>query len=661
MNKNFKNYLPYFTMFLIIFIVVFMFRTPLNNSEQLDVKTFVDKLNKDEIVNLEIQSNVFKSTLSNGKTYSTYAPEYMMPFIINDVYQKMEETSLNVKGIQTQDKSLLYEGMSMFITIAMLVGIVMLFNNMNGKGIAKSKAKMFNLDDKTITFAEVAGLEEEKKELKEVVEFLKDSKKYKEIGSKIPKGVLLEGPPGTGKTYLAKAVAGEAGVPFFSISGSDFVEMFVGVGASRVRDLFAEAKKLSPCIVFIDEIDAIGKKRGNGYYGGDSEREQTLNQLLIEMDGFTTDTNIIIMAATNRKDVLDHALLRPGRFDRHITVGIPNIVEREAIIKVHLKDKKYEESLDIKMIAKATVGFTPADLANLVNEAGILAVRDGKSKIDMLSVDKAMKKITVGIEKKSSMTNEKERKLTAYHEAGHAIVAKFTITQDEVNQVTIIPRGSAGGFTSHVSKEDMNYHSKKYLEGRLMTLMGGRIGEELAMDDISSGASNDLEKATQIARVMVTRYAMCDDMPKMVYIQNQFDTDEPLYSEKLRDKIDEKTIELLENAYNEAKKVLQEHMDKLHNVAAALLEYETINGKEFNAALKDGVEGVRKIREANNNIMGSVFLDLENNQDDEALSSDSSDNNVKNDEENILADNMSNNEIDNSDCLNDEDIKTLED
>lgn len=462
-----------------------------------------------------------------------------------------------------------------------------------GKGVmnfGKSHAKLATDDKKKITFDDVAGADEEKAELIEIVDFLKQPRKYIELGARIPKGVLLVGPPGTGKTLLAKAVAGEAGVPFFSISGSDFVEMFVGVGASRVRDLFENAKKNSPCIIFIDEIDAVGRQRGAGLGGGHDEREQTLNQLLVEMDGFSANEGIIMIAATNRPDILDPALLRPGRFDRQIVVNVPDIKGREAILRVHSKNKPLEENVDLSILAKGTPGFTGADLENLMNEAALLAVRRNKKLIGMDELEESITRVLAGPEKKSRVMSEKERKLTAYHEAGHAVVTRLLPNTNPVHQISIIPRGRAGGYTLSLPTEDKFYASKTELEEEIVTLLGGRVAEKLVMNDISTGAKNDIERATSIARKMVTEYGMSDALGPIelgsghdeVFLGRDFSKGRN-YSEEVASQIDKEIRRIVEVAYERAEALLKENMNRLHNVAAALLEKEKLEANEFEA------------------------------------------------------------------------------
>ena len=467
--------------------------------------------------------------------------------------------------------------------------VFMMKNAGGGKmsSFGKTNAKMAP-SSKKATFDDVAGADEEKEELKEIVDFLRDNKKYTEIGARIPKGVLLLGPPGTGKTLLARAVAGEAKVPFFSISGSDFVEMFVGVGASRVRDLFEQAKKNAPAIIFIDEIDAVGRQRGAGLGGGHDEREQTLNQLLVEMDGFGDNDSVIVMAATNRRDILDPALLRPGRFDRQILVGYPDVKGREAILKVHTRNKPLAPDVDLETIAKSTVGFTGADLENLVNEASLLAARKNKKAITKDELEEASIKVVAGPEKKSKVITEDEKKLTAYHEGGHALCTYYSKSQDKVHQVSIIPRGQAGGFTMSLPVKDKSYVSKNEMYENIVVLLGGRVAEKLILDDISTGASNDLERATSTARNMVTRYGFSDNLGPVVYGQGDHEvflgryyTNTPCYSDNVAAEIDNEIRTLIESAFTDAEKILNEHMDKLHVVAKYLMKYEKVDGATF--------------------------------------------------------------------------------
>lgn len=479
---------------------------------------------------------------------------------------------------------------TLLMLVVMIFFFVFMMKNAGGgkmSSFGKTNAKMAP-SSKKATFDDVAGADEEKEELKEIIDFLRDNKKYTEIGARIPKGVLLLGPPGTGKTLLARAVAGEAKVPFFSISGSDFVEMFVGVGASRVRDLFEQAKKNAPAIIFIDEIDAVGRQRGAGLGGGHDEREQTLNQLLVEMDGFEDNDSVIVMAATNRRDILDPALLRPGRFDRQILVGYPDVKGREAILKVHTRNKPLAPDVDLETIAKSTVGFTGADLENLVNEASLLAARKNKKAITKDELEEASIKVVAGPEKKSKVITEDEKKLTAYHEGGHALCTYYSKSQDKVHQVSIIPRGQAGGFTMSLPVKDKSYVSKNEMYENIVVLLGGRVAEKLILDDISTGASNDLERATSTARNMVTRYGFSDNLGPVVYGQGDHEvflgrdyTNTPSYSDNVAAEIDNEIRTLIESAFTDAEKILNEHMDKLHVVAKYLMKYEKVDGATF--------------------------------------------------------------------------------
>ena len=498
------------------------------------------------------------------------------------------------------------ESESIWITILSLItpfGLLIIFlvfwffmmnpgNNQGGNKtmtFGKSRARMINSAEKNkITFDDVAGVDEEKEELEEIVEFLKNPKKYTDMGARIPKGVLLVGQPGTGKTLLAKAVAGEAGVPFFIISGSDFVEMFVGVGASRVRDLFEQAKRNAPCIIFIDEIDAVGRQRGAGLGGGHDEREQTLNQLLVEMDGFSANEGVIVLAATNRPDVLDKALLRAGRFDRQIVVGAPDVKAREQILEVHSKKKRLADDVDLRIIAKNTSGFAGADLENVLNEAALLAARRNKTEIGMQEIEDAMVKVTMGPEKKTKVRSDHEKKLVAYHEAGHAVVSKFLPTQDPVHEISIVPRGMAGGYTMYRPTEDKSFMSKTAMEEQIISLLGGRVAEALILNDISTGASNDIERASQIARSMVTVYGMSSRLGAIMYGQGQGEVflgrdlaQTKNYSEETAAVIDEEVKAIIDRAYNTAKEILAANIDKLHIVAGILLEKEKIDGEEF--------------------------------------------------------------------------------
>lgn len=499
------------------------------------------------------------------------------------------------------DNSILMEMIpTLIIMIILIVAWVLIMKKMGGGGLGgkemsfgKAKIKNTNDEKRKTTFDDVAGADEEKEELAEVVEFLKAPEKYNKLGARIPKGVLLVGPPGTGKTLLARAVAGEAGVPFFSISGSDFVEMFVGVGASRVRDLFDQAKKNSPCIIFIDEIDAVGRQRGAGLGGGNDEREQTLNQLLVEMDGFGANEGVILIAATNRPDVLDPALMRPGRFDRQVVVSYPDVNGREAILRVHARKKPLAPDVNLKTIAKTTAGFTGADLENLLNEAALLAARKDKKAITMDEIKEATVKVVVGAEKKSKVMSEKEKKLTAYHEAGHAILFDKLETQDPVHEISIIPTGMAGGYTMPLPSEDKSYNSRRGMYEDIVVSLGGRVAEELIMDDISTGASNDIEKATKTARAMVTKYGMTKELGcvcygtdnSSVFLGRDMGSRTQDYSEATAAKIDQLVLDMVNKAYGDATKILSDNMDKLHDIAKYLIKHEKMGSEDFTAVM----------------------------------------------------------------------------
>ena len=514
-------------------------------------------------------------------------------------YQKTDGKTIPYNLIRANDNSFLLEIIPTVIMVVIFIGAwIFIMKKMGGGGIGKemsfgkAKIKNSNYDKRKTTFDDVAGADEEKEELAEVVEFLKSPDKFNKLGARIPKGVLLVGPPGTGKTLLARAVAGEAGVPFFSISGSDFVEMFVGVGASRVRDLFDQAKKNSPCIIFIDEIDAVGRQRGAGLGGGNDEREQTLNQLLVEMDGFGVNEGVILIAATNRPDVLDPALLRPGRFDRQVVVSYPDVNGREAILKVHARTKPLAPDVKLKTIAKTTAGFTGADLENLLNEAALLAARADKKAITMKEIEEATIKVVVGAEKKSKVMSDKEKKLTAYHEAGHAILFDVLETQDPVHEISIIPRGMAGGYTMPLPTEDKSYNSRNEMIEDIVVSLGGRVAEALILDDISTGASNDIEKATKTARAMVTKYGMTKELGCVnygsesgsVFLGRDYGRTQD-YSEATAAKIDELVLKIVNEAYATAEKLLSENIDKLHEIAAYLIKHEKMNSTDFEAVM----------------------------------------------------------------------------
>nr|WP_300003687.1 ATP-dependent zinc metalloprotease FtsH [Tissierella sp.] len=591
-------------------LLLFGVRVMQQNVEEItamDVTELVDNLESDKVESISIQGSSVGTTvdgkLKDGTKFSAIIPEeFRSGFYENYLKEKVETQKIRVIG-QLEPRDPWYYNLLGPLLMIFAFGIfwfVFMQQSQGGGGnkvmsFGKSKAKMHKEEEgDLITFDEVAGLEEEKEELKEIVDFLQGPKKYVEIGARIPKGVLLIGPPGTGKTYLSRAVAGEAKVPFFTISGSDFVEMFVGVGASRVRDLFEQAKKNSPCIIFIDEIDAVGRKRGAGMGGGHDEREQTLNQLLVEMDGFGKNEGIILMAATNRPDILDPALLRPGRFDRQIYVGLPDVRGREAILEVHSKDKPFDPDVELSVVARRTPGFTPADLENLLNEAALLSARESLKTIPMRLVEEASIKVQAGPEKKSKIVTEKERKLTAYHEAGHAVVSRLLPNTDPVHMITIIPRGMAGGFTAYIPEDDVNYMTKKQMEDSLVSLLGGRVSEALVLEDISTGAQNDIERATKIARQMITHYGMNDKLGPMTYgtDENEVFMGKDFgrgqgYSEEVAAMIDKEMRKLIDAAYNKAERLLTENMDILERVSQALLEKETIGAREFEELFLD--------------------------------------------------------------------------
>jgi cell division protease FtsH len=564
-----------------------------------------------EIIQLFKEQKVVEFTLNLGSGLLTYKTSgdtafktYKVPsvdlFIYNTEdyiaqYNSMHSTPMKYDYIQsTSWLSVLVNWLPMLISVVMLIMFYVSMSQQGGGRINNiSKARVQNENEgRKVTFNEVAGAEEEKEELQEIIDFLKNPAKYNKLGAKIPSGVLLIGPPGTGKTLLARAVAGEAGCPFFSISGSDFVELYVGVGAARVRDLFDKAKRNRPSIVFIDEIDAVGRQRGTGLGGGHDEREQTLNQLLVEMDGFGINEGVIVMAATNRSDILDPALLRPGRFDRQIYVGYPDVKGREEILKVHSRRKPLGPDIDLGVIAKSTVGFTGADLENLLNEAALLAARKNKKAITQEEIEEASIKVIVGPEKRSRVVHEKERRLTAFHEAGHAIATYYATPDTPVHQISIIPRGAAGGYTLSVPDEDINYQTKNEMLGNIVTLLGGRVAEQKVLDDISTGASNDLERATAIARSMVTRYGFSDKLGPVVYgsqsevfLGRDF-TQSRNYSEQIATDIDVEIRNIVEECYDRCSTILDEHMDKLHEVADRLMAVEKIEGDEFQQIMK---------------------------------------------------------------------------
>lgn len=600
MKKVTKSLAIYLVPIILIAFFVTMTQNNTLSTKYFTVNEMIVNVKKDNVKEIVARGNDIKGVLkdSKGTPFRMYMPPEMWEVFYNNYLKESVESNKIVLKTEKDPGKPWYVDIMPTILIIVGLGIIwfMFMNQTQNSGnskamnFGKSKAKLNQDSKEKVVFADVAGLKEEKEELMEIVDFLKNPSKYIDIGARIPKGVLLVGPPGTGKTYLSRAVAGEAKVPFFSISGSDFVEMFVGVGASRVRDLFEQAKKNAPCIIFIDEIDAVGRKRGAGLGGGHDEREQTLNQLLVEMDGFGKNEGVIVMSATNRPDILDKALLRPGRFDRTIYVGLPDVRERLEILKVHTKNKKLKSDVDLENIAKTTTGFSPADLENLCNEAALLAARNNEAEISNEVFKEASIKVVAGPEKKSQVVIEKERVLTAYHESGHAIVSGFLEDNDKVHMITIIPRGRAGGFTAYLPQEDAKFMTKRQMQHKLISLLGGRAAEEVVLDDISTGASNDIERATKIAHAMVTKYGMSKRLGPMMYGGDDAEVflGEELgknkqYSDKIAYEIDSEMRELIDEAYNKALNILNENIDLLHALANRLLEKETIGQEEFEA------------------------------------------------------------------------------
>lgn len=605
MPKKSKGIVMYLAMFGLLIALLFAMMSLDKPVSTLKYYQVLDYFKQGEVAEYQIDYNSRTLTLRlEGKDQLVDYQLASIPQFNEDIkpyieqYEQTNDATFKRNYLPAKEPSLLA---TLLPTLLLLGGMALLWIFMmrqagggGGKMNTFGKAKPKPVEDgRRVTFADVAGADEEKEELVEVVDFLKNPKKFNALGARIPKGVLLMGPPGTGKTLLARAVAGEAGVPFYSISGSDFVEMFVGVGASRVRDLFDQAKKTSPSIVFIDEIDAVGRQRGAGLGGGHDEREQTLNQLLVEMDGFGANTGVIVMAATNRRDILDPALLRPGRFDRQIVVGYPDVKGREEILKVHTRNKPLGPDVDLNVIAKTTIGFTGADLENLVNEAALLAARKGRKAITMVDIEAATIKVVAGPEKRSHVVPDKDKRLTCFHEAGHAVATYYCETQDKVHEISIIPRGMAGGYTMSLPTEDRSYETKKGMQENIVTLLGGRIAEKLVLDDISTGASNDLERATKIAKAMVTRYGFSDRLGPIVYGQNENEVflgrdfgHTRDYSETVAAQIDEEIRAVIDSGYDQCESILTEHMDQLHKVAEFLYEFEKINGADFDRLMK---------------------------------------------------------------------------
>ena len=595
MRNNGRSIGTYLIIFVVVLSLSMMLRGMAGSADVKEVKfsQFATHLEKGEFETINITDRKLVGAKKDGTKEVTYSPSLLEISWLEEktINPMLEEHKIELESEAPKSE---YTLLNILPTLLMVVAMGFLFYFMMSQGgnkqafqFGKNRARLYKSDSKSITFKDVAGLEEEKVELSEIVDFLRNPGKYTKLGARIPKGVLLVGSPGTGKTYISRATAGEAGVPFFTISGSDFVEMFVGVGASRVRDLFNEAKKNAPCIVFIDEIDAVGRRRGAGLGGGNDEREQTLNQLLVEMDGFDGNLGIIILAATNRPDVLDPALLRPGRFDRQIVIGMPDIRAREELFRLYTKNKPLDDDVSPEILAKRTPGFSPADIENLINEAALLTARRNGTKIRMDEIEEATTKVMAGPQKKSRVISDAEKKLTAYHEAGHAIVMRATPGSDPVHQITIIPRGMAGGFTMWLPEEDRFSETKGHMVDNIKHLLGGRVAEELKLDDISTGASNDLERATGIARQMITKYGFSEKLGPVsfsssdeVFLGRDFSTRQN-YSEEVASEVDHEIRSLLTQCYAETKKILQDNDEAFERVAQALLLVETLDGEQF--------------------------------------------------------------------------------
>ena len=600
LNKFLRNVGFYLLIILVAISIIDYFSTRNTTKQEVGYTNFLQQVDEGKVTKVVLIQNTIRGTLSDGTEFTTITPD--APNSDPKLFEKLSAKGVEINAENPPEPPWWSTMFSSLLPILLLVGVwFFIMQQTQGGGgrvmsFGKSRARMSGSDKIKVNFKDVAGADEAKQELEEVVEFLKHPKKYNDLGARIPKGVLLFGPPGTGKTLLARAVAGEAGVPFFSISGSDFVEMFVGVGASRVRDLFDQAKKNAPCIVFIDEIDAVGRQRGAGVGGGHDEREQTLNQLLVEMDGFAANEGIIIIAATNRPDILDPALLRPGRFDRQIVVDKPDVRGRLAILKVHTSGKPVDEGADLDILARRTPGFTGADLSNLVNEAALLAARRDKKKIYMQELEEAIERVMAGPERKSHIMNDEEKRLTAYHEGGHTLVGMMLKHADPVHKVTIIPRGRAGGYTLMLPKEDRNYATKSELLDKLKVAMGGRVAEEIVLKEISTGASQDIQQATRMVRGMVMQYGMSDVLGPVAYGESQNHQvflgrdfhQERNYSEEVASEIDKEVRKYLEDAYEACRKIITENRDKLELIAQALMERETLTAKQLEELLETG-------------------------------------------------------------------------
>ncbi|MGI6129799.1 MAG: ATP-dependent zinc metalloprotease FtsH [bacterium] len=603
MNRVFRSMSLYLLLIIVALSIVNYFSTSAPQEKELNYTQFMNLLEKGEVASVTISNAEVDGVLKDGTNFT-------MPFLGDSarLEEKLETNQVEISYKPIQGPPWWSTLLSTLLPIILLVGVWMfIMQQTQGGGnrvmsFGRSRARMYSMDEKTrTTFADVAGADEAKEELQEIVQFLKEPKKFIDLGARIPKGVLLVGPPGTGKTLLGKAVAGEAGVPFFSISGSDFVEMFVGVGAARVRDLFEQAKKNAPCLVFVDEIDAVGRQRGAGLGGGHDEREQTLNQLLVEMDGFGVNEGVIILAATNRPDVLDPALLRPGRFDRQVIIDQPDVRGREAILKVHARNKPLDKDVDLAVLARRTPGFTGADLANMLNEAAILTARNNKRRIGMNELEEAIDRVIAGPERRSRVISERERRLVAYHEGGHAVLGYLLPHADPVHKVSIIPRGRAGGYTLSLPKEDRYYLTRSELFDRVTQLLGGRVAEELALQEISTGAQNDLERATSLIRKMITEYGMSEELGPLTFGHKQAEVflgrdiaRDRNYSEEVASAIDREVRHFVDVCYNKAANLLTENRDRLDKVAAVLLEKEALEAEEFAALMEEGQEAAAK-------------------------------------------------------------------